>query len=180
MRNENKMNHRKQHAERSRPIPGGSHRRGSGRRRRGDVRLSLLLLLKLEGPANGYQLMQKLEEKSEGNWRPSPGSIYPTLAQLEDEGLVAVVSQSETIKVFQLTQAGVLHVDKLDVVETPWANSLSQNGKRGELRRAMGKTMGATRALVQEGSDEKITQAIEIFRSASRELYLLLAEEAKS
>src|SRR5437588_6074187 len=61
----------------------GPHRRGRGRARRGDVRLALLRLL-AEEPRNGYQLMQAIEERSEGFWRPSPGSVYPTLAQLED------------------------------------------------------------------------------------------------
>ena len=61
--------------------------RGRGRRRRGDVRLALLRLL-AEEPRNGYQLMQTIEERSDGAWRPSPGSVYPTMAQLEDEGLI--------------------------------------------------------------------------------------------
>src|SRR5919201_1870821 len=61
----------------------GPHRRGFGRARRGDVRLALLRLL-AEEPRNGYQLIQTIEERSEGLWRPSPGSVYPTLAQLED------------------------------------------------------------------------------------------------
>ena len=60
---------------------------GRGRKRRGDVRTALLLLL-AEEPRNGYQLMQTIEERSDGRWRPSPGSVYPTLAQLEDEGLI--------------------------------------------------------------------------------------------
>jgi hypothetical protein len=61
--------------------------RGRGRRRRGDVRLAILRLL-AEEPRNGYQLMQTIEERSEGQWRPSPGSVYPTISQLEDEGLI--------------------------------------------------------------------------------------------
>src|SRR3954451_16812404 len=68
----------------------GPHRRGRGRARRGDVRLALLRLL-AEEPRNGYQLMQAIEERSEARWRPSPGSVYPTLAQLEDEGLIRSV-----------------------------------------------------------------------------------------
>src|SRR5947209_20486995 len=65
----------------------GPHRRGFGRARRGDVRLALLRLL-AEAPRNGYQLIQAIEERSGGLWRPSPGSVYPTLAQLEDQGLI--------------------------------------------------------------------------------------------
>src|SRR3954466_12873013 len=65
---------------------GGPHRR-RGRMRRGDVRAALLLLL-AEQPFNGYGLMQEIEQRSNGAWRPSPGSVYPALALLEDEGLI--------------------------------------------------------------------------------------------
>ena len=77
---------------------------GRGRRRRGDVRTALLLLL-AEEPRNGYQLMQTIEERSGGRWRPSPGSVYPTLAQLEDEGLIRAIERDGT-KLFEITDAG--------------------------------------------------------------------------
>ncbi|MGH3921940.1 MAG: PadR family transcriptional regulator, partial [Pseudonocardiaceae bacterium] len=72
----------------------GSHRRGAGRGRaqRGDVRTALLLLL-AEQPMHGYQLMQAITERTAGAWRPSPGAIYPTLSQLEDEGLIDTLAQ---------------------------------------------------------------------------------------
>ena len=69
------------------PMSGRPFGGGRGRKRRGDVRIALLMLL-AEEPRNGYQLMQAIEERSGGRWRPSPGSVYPTLAQLEDEGLI--------------------------------------------------------------------------------------------
>src|SRR5690349_11942593 len=66
----------------------GGGRFGRGRKaRRGDIRTAALLLL-AEEPRNGYQIMQEVEERSEGMWRPSPGSVYPALSQLEDEGLI--------------------------------------------------------------------------------------------
>ena len=72
--------------------PGGGPRGwGGGRRqrmRRGDVRAALLVLLD-EQPHTGYSLMEEIERRSNGAWRPSPGSVYPTLQQLEDEGLSA-------------------------------------------------------------------------------------------
>src|SRR5579875_749321 len=74
---------------------------GRGRRRRGEIRLALLLLLS-EEPRNGYQLMQAIEERSAGRWTPSPGSVYPALSQLEDEGLVRSVP-AESGKAFELT-----------------------------------------------------------------------------
>ena len=61
--------------------------RRDGRRRRGDIRTALLAVL-AEGSGHGYELMQRIEDKSEGAWRPSPGSVYPSLQLLEDEGLV--------------------------------------------------------------------------------------------
>src|ERR1700733_13949985 len=85
------------------PWGGGPRGRGRGRARRGDVRLALLRLL-AEEPRNGYQLMQTIEERSDGRWRPSPGSVYPTLAQLEDEGLVRAVDQEGT-QMFQIAKA---------------------------------------------------------------------------
>src|ERR1700691_3802503 len=86
------------------PGGGGPFGRGRGRKaRRGDIRTAALLLL-AEEPRNGYQIMQEVEERSDGVWRPSPGSAYPALQQLEDEGLI----RSEKIdgrKLFQLTDA---------------------------------------------------------------------------
>jgi len=78
------------------------------RARRGDVRTALLLLLD-EGPRNGYQLMQEIENRSGGAWRPSPGSVYPALSQLEDEGLVRAEEQDGR-RTFVLTEAGKAYV----------------------------------------------------------------------
>src|SRR5687768_15394224 len=84
---------------------GGGRGRGRGRRgRRGDVRTALLALLS-ERPMHGYEMIQELDERTGGIWRPSPGSVYPTLQMLEDEGLVAS-TQSEGRKLFTLTDEG--------------------------------------------------------------------------
>src|SRR5512144_962499 len=96
----------------------GPHRRGSGRARRGDVRLALLRLL-AEEPRNGYQLMQAIEQRSEGLWRPSPGSVYPTLAQLEDEGLIRS-AESDGARRFELIDAGREHLDARADEPDPW------------------------------------------------------------
>src|ERR1700685_2648654 len=83
--------------------PGGP--RGRGRKaRRGDIRTAALLLLN-EEPRNGYQIMQEVEQRSDGVWRPSPGSVYPALAQLEDEGLIRA-RELDGRKLFELTDAG--------------------------------------------------------------------------
>src|SRR5579884_3118357 len=85
---------------------GGPFFFGGGRRAgRGDIRSAILALL-AEQPMHGYQIIQELERRSEGAWRPSPGSVYPTLQQLEDEGLVKTVEQEGGRKVFELTDAG--------------------------------------------------------------------------
>ena len=79
-------------------------RGGGGRARRGDVRAALLLLL-AENPQNGYQLIQEIERRTEGVWKPSPGSVYPALQQLEDEGLVRT-AETEGKKAYELTAEG--------------------------------------------------------------------------
>ena len=94
--------------------PGGGHRGGprghrGGRARRGDVRAALLLLLEGQ-PQNGYQLIQEIERRTEGVWKPSPGSVYPALQQLEDEGLVHAV-EFEGKRAYELTDEGRTYVD---------------------------------------------------------------------
>src|SRR6202030_3306187 len=94
--------------------------RGRGRKaRRGDIRTAALLLL-AEEPRNGYQIMQEVEERSDGVWRPSPGSVYPALQQLEDEGLIRS-QESDGRKLFVLTDAGTDTVQARDAAApAPW------------------------------------------------------------
>ena len=96
--------------------PGG--RGGPGRRPRGDVRLAILALLR-EEPRHGYQIIQEISERSGGSWKPSPGSVYPTVAQLADEGLVHTEKESGRT-VVHLTEAGRTwaeeHAAELDAV----------------------------------------------------------------
>lgn len=76
------------------PFGGGRGGRGGGRgrARRGDVRASILALLK-DRPMHGYEMIQEIGERSGGAWKPSPGSVYPTLQLLEDEGLITSASE---------------------------------------------------------------------------------------
>src|SRR6185437_9554776 len=97
---------------------GGPFGGGRGRRRRGDVRTALLMLL-AEEPRNGYQLMQTIDERSAGRWRPSPGSVYPTLSQLEDEGLIKSV-EAEGSRRFEITDAGREHLESRAGEPEPW------------------------------------------------------------
>src|SRR5690242_19528879 len=97
---------------------GGGHGRGR-RARRGDVRAALLVLLH-EQPRNGYQLIQEIEQRSEGAWRPSPGSVYPALQQLEDEGLVRT-EETEGRRTYALTDEGRGYVEEnRDDLGEPW------------------------------------------------------------
>src|SRR5689334_106535 len=86
----------------------GGHRGRGPRARRGDVRAAALILL-AEEPRNGYQLMQEIEQRSGGVWRPSPGAVYPALAQLEDEALVRV-EERDGRRTYVLTDEGRAYV----------------------------------------------------------------------
>ena len=152
---------------------GGPPRRG--RRPRGDVRAAILLLLE-EEPRNGYGLMQEVEQRSEGAWRPSPGSIYPALSQLEDEGLIAPVS-AEQGKAFALTDAGRAHVEEhRDRLGSPWQTA-TQGMPEGlpDLRQAGGQLAMATMQVAQTGDADLIESARRILDDARKALYRLLA-----
>ncbi|HLI60411.1 MAG TPA: PadR family transcriptional regulator [Solirubrobacteraceae bacterium] len=156
------------------PGPFGRGPRGRGRRRRGDVRLAVLRLL-AEEPRNGYQLMQTIEERSEGQWRPSPGSMYPTLSQLEDEGLIGTDSVS---RLHHLTDSGREALEERAGEPDPWlpepdagAHAMSELGPR---------ILGLGKAVWQVasvGDERQRARAAELLDETRRRLYGLLAEE---
>jgi DNA-binding PadR family transcriptional regulator len=156
----------------------GPHRRGSGRARRGDVRLALLRLL-AEEPRNGYQLIQAIEERSEGLWRPSPGSVYPTLAQLEDEGLIRSAA-AEAIRRFEITDAGREHLDTRADEPDPWQpaaeDSESPLTEFAPLVIQIGK---ATFQVASVGDRAQRTKAKALLAETRRALYRILAEDAQ-
>jgi len=156
--------------------PGGPGGRG-GRRRRGDVRLALLMLLNLESPLNGYQLMQGLEDRSEGRWRPSPGSVYPALQQLEDEGLIhAIPTEGETGRSFELTEAGRADLAERGEQAPPWEPSEEDEAHpRARFRHAIGGLVRTAAHVFQDGTPEQIDEALAILEEARRKLYRLLA-----
>jgi DNA-binding PadR family transcriptional regulator len=160
------------------PGPMGPHGpRGGGRRRRGDVRLAMLMLLSLESPLNGYQLMQGLEERSDGRWRPSPGSVYPALAQLEDEGLIrSVDAEGENGRAFGLTDAGRDHLAERGEQKPPWEPEEDEaNDPRVAIRHGLKSTVRAAWHVAQDGTPEQIEEAAKILEEARRGLYRLLA-----
>ena len=160
--------------------PGGPHHRGGrgGRRaRRGDIRSAILLLL-AEEPRNGYGLMQELEERSGGVWRPSPGSVYPALSQLEDEGLVRA-TEHDGRKSFTLTDEGTAHVEaNRERMGTPWETvGEGASGELHELRHAAQALAIAAMQVAQTGTKDQLGEAKAILEEARRGLYRLLAGE---
>lgn len=157
--------------------PGGP--RGRGRRaRRGDIRAAILLLL-AEEPRNGYGLMQEIEERSGGVWRPSPGSVYPALSQLEDEGLVHA-TEHEGRKSFALTDEGTAHVEaNRERYGTPWQTvGEGAHDELHELRQAAQALAIAAVQVAQTGTKEQLAEAKAILAESRRKLYRLLAGDA--
>jgi DNA-binding PadR family transcriptional regulator len=158
--------------------PGGG-RFGRGRKaRRGDIRTAALLLL-AEEPRNGYQIMQEVQERSDGVWRPSPGSVYPALQQLEDEGLIrSHEGGGGTGKVFELTDAGRAHVEQRDTdAPAPWEQmSGNVSDQAHELGRTMREVASAFTQVIRNGSETQITQAGKVLATTRRDLYRILAD----
>jgi DNA-binding PadR family transcriptional regulator len=156
---------------------GGARGRRGGRARRGDVRAAALLLL-AEEPRNGSQLMQEIEERSGGVWRPSPGSVYPALAQLEDEGLVRTVERDGT-RLFELTEAGRAHVEEHgERLGVPWDTFAGGvPDELHELRTAARALAVASLQIAQTGSREQLAAARKVLEDARRALYRLLADD---
>jgi DNA-binding PadR family transcriptional regulator len=145
--------------------------------RRGDVRAAILVLLE-EEPRNGYQVMQELESRSGGVWRPSPGSVYPALQLLADEGLVRSEARDGG-NVFELTDAGRKYVEEhRERLGTPWeqAGADVPEGVR-ELGGVLGQVAIATRQVMHAGTVAQAKEASEILANTRRALYRILAEE---
>ncbi|GGX17672.1 PadR family transcriptional regulator [Streptomyces chryseus] len=159
------------------PWGGGGRGRGGprGRARRGDVRASILALL-TDRPMHGYEMIQEIAERSGGAWRPSPGSVYPTLQLLEDEGLI--VSESEGgKKLFTLTDAGRTEAEAGP--RAPW-----EEAGRGvdwesmnEVRQAGFGLMEAFGQVWKTGSAEQRQKALAVINESRKKLYLILADE---
>ena len=146
--------------------------RGRGRMRRGDIRVALLRTL-LEGPAHGYEIISRLEEKSGGLWRPSPGSVYPTLQMLEEQELVR--SHEETGKrVYELTDRGREEAESAEG-QFPWEGAEGFTGRRA-LRVALAQLGLATRQVAAAGDGELVEHAVQILKEARQKLYQILAE----
>ena len=158
---------------------GGPPFRHGRKARRGDVRAAALVLLESE-PRNGYQLMQEIERRSDGAWRPSPGAVYPALQQLEDEGLVRT-SETEGRKLFELTDAGRAYVEEHRAeLGEPWeafSRDVSDDGK--ELGRLIKDIAVAMSQVLRGGDEAQIQRALKVLADARKSLYLILAEDER-
>lgn len=151
---------------------GGRGGADGGRMRRGLVP-DLVLAALLDGPAHGYELMDRLEEFSGGSWRPSPGSVYPLLQMFEDKGLVEH-QESDGRRVFALTDAGREQAEqrRVDAV----AASFPLNSQHSQLRTEIHTLQAAGRQVSATATPEQVEQAIVIVRGARQALYRLLAD----
>lgn len=146
---------------------------GGRRARRGDIRWALLIGL-LDGPSHGYELITRLESRTGGMWRPSAGSVYPTLQLLEDEGLIRGRDEDGK-RVFELTDEGRAAAGEASerVGRGPWGYPAS--GHHGELRQAMKTLMLAIRQVTAAGDDQQVAGATAVLTEARQKLYRLLA-----
>jgi DNA-binding PadR family transcriptional regulator len=159
------------------PPPPRGFGRGRGQRTsRGDVRAAVLALV-AEQPRHGYEIIQEITERTGGAWRPSPGSVYPTLSQLEDEGLVTV-EKSEGRRVVRLTGAGTAYVAEhraeLDAV---WESAgRDVDAGAAELWEQLAALHAATHQVMSAGTPEQVTSASTALAEARKTIYRLLAE----
>jgi DNA-binding PadR family transcriptional regulator len=160
-------------------------RRGP-RARRGDVRAAILDVLAGD-EMNGYQLIQQISERSGGAWKPSPGSVYPTVQQLEDEGLVEG-RDVEGRRLLRLTDAGRAYVEENGEEMAATWRAFEEPGDEGpeggprdqrsgtELMPIVGQVMGAMWQIVTTGTSQQRAEAAEILTETRRKLYQLLAD----
>jgi DNA-binding PadR family transcriptional regulator len=147
------------------------------RARRGNVRAAILALL-AERPMHGYEMIQELEARTNGVWRPSAGSIYPTLQQLEDEGLVSA-EEAGGKRRFTLTAAGRAEAENL--ARPPWEEVADAAADHTSSLREAAFQLGA--AVVQvgrTGSEDQIAKTQEILNDARRRIYSMLGEEGEA
>ncbi|MEU7653749.1 PadR family transcriptional regulator [Micromonospora taraxaci] len=157
--------------------PWGGRGRGRGRGRRPNVRAAVLALL-TERPMHGYEMIQEIDSRTGGAWRPSPGSIYPTLQLLEDEGVI-VASTEESgggRKRFTVTEAG--QAEATEAAQTPaWADVAQTTVTSWhDIRDSGAQAMNALRQVMMNGTDDQRERAAQVLDETRRKLYAILAE----
>ncbi len=149
--------------------------RGDGRRaRRGDIRLAILQLI-AEEPANGYGLIAKIAERTDDRWRPSPGSIYPVLQLLVEEGFASREEGEQGL--YTITDAGreylTTHTEQAQQV---WDNGRGETESEEQMRESLHKLMGAAREVSINGTEDQRSRASALLDDIRRQLYGILSE----
>ena len=155
------------------------------RARRGDVRVAILAVL-ADGPLNGYQVIQEIADRTGGAWRPSPGSVYPTISQLEDEGLVEGDDERGR-RTLRLSDSGREYLGEHEAeVAGVWAPFAEGAGRSEDdddvsldfasLKPELGRVMNAVWQIITTGTDEQRRAAVGVLVEARRALYQILAD----
>jgi DNA-binding PadR family transcriptional regulator len=162
------------HRGRGRGAPGGRGR-GRGRIQRGDVRTAILLVLADEA-MHGYQIMQAVSDRTGGAWRASPGAVYPTIAQLEDEGLVTTREEGGR-RLVTLTSEGRTYVEERSArLGDPFA-AFADRPTGPDLREPLHELQAAARQILSTGNAAQVEAAAQVLARARRSLYVILAGE---
>ena len=155
---------------------GSFERRVGTRMGRGDVRAAVLAIL-AEEPMHGYQIIRAIEDRSQGMWKPSPGSVYPTLQLLADEGLVTA-DESAGKKTYSLTDSGRAEAAAAPNRSAPWEMSgMRAAGRASAIPKAGAQLAQAAAQVVQSGSSEQVSEAVAVLDEARRKLYAILAQD---
>ena len=149
--------------------------------RRGDVRAAILDLLAEGQPWNGYQIIQEIGARTQGVWRPSAGSVYPALQQLEDEALIQAQAGEDRRRMYTLTEEGRAYVEEhADELKASWdAVTGSVNDAEVQLRHTIHQVMVAVSQVAQAGSAAQVQQAGKILADTRRALYRILATDGE-
>lgn len=150
-------------------------KRAGTRAGKGEVRAAVLALL-AERPMHGYQIIREIEDRSGGNWKPSAGSVYPTLQLLADEGSIRA-EESNGRKIYSLTDAGREEV-AAHHGSAPWdPDALMAGAGIGSLPKAGLELAQAAAQVGRTGSPEQVQQAVAVLDEARRRLYAILAQD---
>lgn len=152
--------------------------------RRGDVRSAILDVLRAaqerDESLNGYQVIQQITDRSGGAWRPSPGSVYPTIQQLEDEGLVEVDDERGRRSLRLTTEGSAYCTDNADELATVWTpferEEAAWPGEHADIKAEIPQVLSAVWQIVTSGDDAQRRAAVEVLVDARRRLYGILAD----
>jgi DNA-binding PadR family transcriptional regulator len=147
--------------------------------RRGDVRAAILDLLAEGQPWNGYQIIQEIGERTQGVWRPSAGSVYPALQQLEDEGLITPAAGEDRRRNYTLTDEGRAYVEAhADELRSSWdAVTGSIDDEVVQMHNLSRQAAMAVVQVAQAGSPAQVQQASKILADTRKALYRILAAD---